>query len=345
MLRNLSAGCVVAACAVLTVHVPAGAQQAGRPPVYPTEAQWAESTEAQRHITLARAAATPGLMNEFERTCTPLGPQRPALLVEAAGQTRAPRELVEPIRVFENLYYFGFSDVGSWAISTSDGIILIDALNTTQDAEEIIIPGLRKVGLDPAQIKYILVGHGHNDHVGGVSHFQDTYPGAEIMMTAADWDMAIAGARPDRPRPTRDVEVTHGQQVTLGDTTVTLAVTPGHTPGSLGFFIPIKHNGASHTVLLLSGVLQTPTPQDLVGLERVLNEARTMNVQAVVNGHPDIFYGQTLEAMQFAGAYGQSVARNPNAPHPLLYDSEQFGRYLTIMTECSRARVAAMASN
>ena len=338
MLKRLSAGCVVAACAVLVAHVPLGAQRGGGPPRYPTESQWTESTEGQQHVATAMAAATPGLMEEFERTCTPLGPQRPALLVEAAGQTRAPREQVEPIRLFDNLYYFGFNDVGSWAISTSDGIILIDALNSSQEAEEIVIPGLREMGLDPAQIKYVLVGHGHNDHVGGVSYIQDTYGDAEIMMTGADWDIALAGERPDRPRPTRDAVVTHGQKVTLGDTTVTLAVTPGHTPGSLGFFIPVMHNGASHTVLLLSGVLQTPTAEDLVGLERVLNEARTMNVQAVVNGHPDIFYGQTLEAMQ-------SGTRNPDAPHALLYDSDLFGRYLTIMIECSRARVAAMASS
>ena len=338
MLKRLSAGVVVAVCAILIADLPGAAQQGNQPPRYPTDSQWTNSTEGQRHIAAARAAAAPGLMNEFERTCTALGPQRPALLVEAAGQTRAPRVQVEPIRVFDNLYYFGFSDVGSWAISTSDGIILIDALHSPQEAEEIVIPGLRKMGLDPAEIKHVLVGHGHNDHVGGVSYIQDTYPDAEIMMTAADWDLSFANPRPDRPRPTRDVEVTHGQKVTLGDTTVTLAVTPGHTAGSLGFFIPVTHNGASDTVLLLSGVLQTPTPEDLIGLERVLNEARTMGVHAVLNGHPDIFYGQTQEAMEAA-------AENPNAAHPLLYDNEQFGRYLTIMVECSRARIAAMASN
>jgi metallo-beta-lactamase class B len=338
MLKTLSAGLVVAACAILIADLPAAAQRANRPPSYPTDSQWANSTEGQEYIAAAKAAATPGLMNEFERTCTALGPQRPALLVENAGETRAPRVQIEPIRVFDNLYYFGFSDVGSWAISTSDGIILIDALNSPQEAEEIVVPGLRKMGLDPAQIKHVIVGHGHNDHVGGVSYLQDTYPGADIMLTAADWDLSFTNPRPDRPRPTRDVVVTHGQKVTLGDTTVTLAVTPGHTPGSLGFFIPVTHNGASDTVLLLSGVLQTPTPVALVGLERVLSEAKAMNVHAVLNGHPGIFYGQTLEAMQ-AGA------KNPNAAHPLLYDNEQFGRYLTIMVECSRARVAAMATS
>ena len=338
MEKRLSAGFIFAVCSMLLADLPATAQQGNQAPRYPTDSQWATSTEGQQHIAAARAAAMPDLMNEFERTCTALGPQRPALLVEAAGQTRAPRVQVEPIRVFDNLYYFGFTDVGSWAISTSDGIILIDALNSPQEAEDIDIGGMRKMGLDPAQIKHVLVGHGHNDHVGGVSYIQDSYPGVDIMMTAADWDLALANPRPDRPRPSRDVEVTHGQRVTLGDTTVTLAVTPGHTPGSLGFFIPVTHNGAPDNVLLLSGVLQTPTPEDLVSLERVLNEARTMGVHAVLNGHPDIFYGQTLEAMQ-AGV------NSPNSPHPLLYDDERFGRYLTIMVECSRARVAAMASN
>ena len=338
MLKRLLAGVVVAACSILIADLPGAAQQGNQPPRYPTDSQWETSTEGLRHVAAARAAATPGLMNEFERTCTALGPQRPALLVEAAGQSRAPRVQIDPIRVFDNLYYFGFSDVGSWAISTSDGIILIDALNRPQEADEIVIPGLRKMGLDPARIRHIIVGHGHNDHVGGVSYLQDTYPDADIMMTAADWDLSFANPRPDRPRPTRDVEVTHGQKVTLGDTTVTLAVTPGHTPGSLGVFIPVMHNGASHSVLLLSGVLQTPTPSDLVALEGVLSDARAMGVQAVLNGHPDIFYGQTQEAMEAA-------ARNPGAAHPLLYDNERFGRYLTIMVECSRARVAAMASN
>jgi len=338
MRKRFSAGFVVAVCAVLVGPSPASAGQSGQTPRYPTESQMMESTVAQQHVETARAAATPGLMEEFERTCTAMGPQRPALLVEMAGQTRAPREQVEPVRVFDNLYYFGFNDVGSWAISTSDGLILIDALNTSEEAEEILIPGLRQMGLNPDEIKYVLVGHGHNDHVGGVSYLQHTYEDAQIMLTGADWDLAIAGERTDRPRPTRDAVAIHGQKVTLGDTTVTLAVTPGHTLGSLGFFIPVTHNGASHTVLLLSGVLQTPTPEDLVGLERVLNEARSMNVQAVLNGHPDLFYGQTLPAMQ-------SASRNPDMPHEMLYDSEQFGRYLTIMTECSRARIAAMGSH
>ena len=56
-------------------------------------------------------------------------------------------------------------------------------------------------GSNPAQINYVVVGHGHNDHVGGVSYIQNTYEGAAITMTGADWDLALAGERPGRPRP------------------------------------------------------------------------------------------------------------------------------------------------
>ena len=58
----------------------------------------------------------------------------------------------------------------------------------------------------------------------------------------------------------------------------------------------------------------------------------------MINGHPGIFVWQTLEVMQ-------SVGKNPDGAHPLLYGVERFDRYLSIMIECSRARIAAMESN
>jgi metallo-beta-lactamase class B len=71
----------------------------------------------------------------FENTCGPLGPQRPALEAQNAGQKPEPPRPVEPVQIFDNLWYFGFNTIGAWAIQTSDGIIMIDALNTVQEAE------------------------------------------------------------------------------------------------------------------------------------------------------------------------------------------------------------------
>jgi metallo-beta-lactamase class B len=58
-----------------------------------------------------------------------------------------------PARAFENLYFLGDSWVSAWAISTPDGIILLDALNSGAEAAKLIEGGLRSVGLDPAHIK------------------------------------------------------------------------------------------------------------------------------------------------------------------------------------------------
>ena len=80
------------------------------------------------------------LLMRFDNTCGPLGPQRPALEAQNAGQKPEPPRPVEPVQIFDNLWYFGFNTIGAWAIQTSDGVVLIDALNTVQEAETIIEP-------------------------------------------------------------------------------------------------------------------------------------------------------------------------------------------------------------
>ena len=59
--------------------------------------------------------------------------------------------------------------VSAWAINTPQGIILIDALNNGKEAAQLIEGGLRRLGLNPARIKYIVVTHGHGDHYGGAT--------------------------------------------------------------------------------------------------------------------------------------------------------------------------------
>ena len=175
MLRNLLTGALVASCAVAA----ASGQEAGRGggrgaavEAFPTAQQFAESKTAQAHVATAMKIGKTDLAAEVKAFCTPTGPQRVALGRQAAGLPPIPTRSVGPIKMFDNLYYVGFNDVGAWAVPTSAGIILFDTLNSTADATDVIEPGLKKVGLDPAQIKYVLLGHGHNDHTGGASYLQ-----------------------------------------------------------------------------------------------------------------------------------------------------------------------------
>src|SRR5262249_57673245 len=54
-------------------------------------------------------------------------------------------------------------------------------------------------------------------------------------------------------KPKREMLATDGQKLTLGDTTLTLYITPGHTPGTISFLIPVKDNGKPHVVALWGG--------------------------------------------------------------------------------------------
>ena len=337
-MRRVVGGVVFAVWAAAVVPAPAAAQgrgQGNRPAAYPTDQQMAQSAEAQRHLAAARALAKTDLTREFENACSAMGPQRPALLRQQRGLPPAEKYVVEPTRIFDNVWFLGLSDQGAFAVTTSDGIILIDTLNTTEEARDVLVPSLEKAGLDPAQIKYIVLSHGHpgqTDHTGGANYLQRTY-GAKVMMGKPDWDATLPAQKPERPLAKRDGDIVDGTTLTLGDTTLAFALQPGHTPGSLAMFIPVKHRGRQHTAMLLSGVFQTPNRESLVAFERVIEMARKRKVETLLNSHPDI--------LQNTHALLAEIRKNPNGPNPFLY-GDRADRHLSMIVECARARIAAL---
>ncbi len=159
------------------------------------------------------------------------------------------------VKAFDQFYYLGINWVNAWALNTSDGIILFDTLNSTEEAAQYIEGGLRQVGLDPARIKYIVLTHGHADHFGGAKYLQEKYK-AKVLMSGIDWDIvakeAAAGAL-RVPPPNRDVAINDGDKLTLGGTTISFHLTPGHTPGAVSAIIPVTDQGRPHVISFIGG--------------------------------------------------------------------------------------------
>ena len=161
----------------------------------------------------------------------------------------APADLsVEPTQIFDNLYFVGNRASSSWALTTPEGIILLDA-GFHYSVQETIVDGLEKLGLDPHDIKYVIVSHGHNDHFGGAKYLQETY-GARIVMSEADWQHMVTWPQRGSPAPypDKDIVVQDGDEITLGGTTVRIVVTPGHTPGTISPIFPVKEGDQTHLV-------------------------------------------------------------------------------------------------
>ena len=165
----------------------------------------------------------------------------------------------EPAKIFDNLYFIGIPGVCSWAVTTSDGIIVIDSLDNPREAQTYIEGGLRKLGLDPAQIKYVIITHAHTDHFGGAQYLADKFH-ATLVMSETDWGTMARiqpplVPNPNRgPTPKRGTGVPDGFRLTLGDTTIEMVQTPPHTPGAISLIIPIKDGNQRHVGGLWGGI-------------------------------------------------------------------------------------------
>ena len=206
---------------------------------------------AAPHVAAAKKAAGQDHLVLFNALCVPPPPipaPQPAGGAAAAPQGPPPRSewYAPPVKVFDNLYFVGQSAYTAWAVTTSEGIIVIDPL-FDYSVEEEVVGGLKKLGLDPARVRYVVVSHAHSDHVAGAALLQQR--GARVVMSADDWELLATD--PGRwPKAKKDIVATDGYKLTLGDTTLVLHLTPGHTLGTISTIIPLKDGNRTHTAVL-----------------------------------------------------------------------------------------------
>lgn len=264
-------------------------------------------------------------------------------------QVMEDRAFVIASQAFDQLYYVGWNYVGTWVLKTGDGLILFGTMSNAKEAEEIIVGGLKKLGLDPNTIKYIVVSHGHKDHYGGVNYLKEKYH-AQVLLTAVDANMPPAPAAPNAtpfpPMPPHDIDIVDGQNLTLGGTTVTMYVTPGHTPGTVSVILPVTDHGEKHTLLLWSG---TGLPEKLgpgprtgglreyeASLWRITKIGIDANVDGLIAAHP-IADGTDVKA-------ALAAARKLGAPNPWVIGQNTFIRYMAAFIEATQAMTAFQES-
>ncbi len=309
-----------------------GAQQArGEPPT--------DSPEVAAHVARARELAQTDARAPFDFFCVP-GNARP-------NARTAP--VLKPVQLFDNLYALGNSETVVHALTTSAGIVLIDS-GYPGEAETVIVPALRELGLDPANVKFVLLGHGHSDHYGGAAYFQQRY-GAHVVSTAADWQTMAASAQSpapggngaNAPPPARDMALADGEVLTVGDTRITAVAVPGHTPGALAFIFPVQDHGTRHVAglfggtVLAAGFVKTPGLRQYVdSIAHYVDVAGRMGVDVEVQNHP--LFDETPARL------AALAARRPGEPHPFVMGTDTYLRFWKVVSECTQADIARRAA-
>ena len=246
---------------------------------------------------------------------------------------------IPPFKIFDNLYYVGLRGVSSYALKTSAGLILIDA--TYEESSGEIIKSLQQVGLNPKDIKYIIVTHAHSDHAAGAPAIQ-ALSGARVGMAQGDWDMyakggylSSGGQQRVFPALKRDLVIKDGDTLTVGDTTMKFYVTPGHTPGVTSLEFQAIDGGKKYKTLMFGGTgLNTvngarTTEQYIASVKRLMVMP---DLQVNITNHPG--------GAQVFQRHEKLVARKAGNPHPFV-DPAGFKAYFADLLASAEKKLAA----
>ncbi len=242
------------------------------------------------------------------------------------------KHIIKPCKITNNVYFVGTFDWSSSShlIDTGDGLILIDS--GYPYAMDKVLSNIEEFGFDPSDIKYLLISHGHYDHMGSSLLLREKY-GTKLLLGEADrlyangeldltWakELGFEYTMPFEP----DVLLNDGDEITLGNTTVKCYHTPGHTPGTMSFVFNSYYQGKEYVCASFGGAginsmekwfLEKYSLSDKCreDFRNSLHKMAKIKVDIHLGNHP--FNNQTKEKIQ-------KWQENPDMENPFINPNE-----------------------
>ena len=239
---------------------------------------------------------------------------------------------IEPYKAFDNVYYVGICWVSAWLLTSPQGHVLIDTLY--EPFTEQLLANVRTLGLDPKDIKLVVITHGHFDHAGGAARLKSVLgPGTRFAMSREGWREAAeeAALSAARTRPWTmiepDIVLSDGQTVTGGNVAIEAFETPGHSMGTISFAFDARDGARSYRAFTVGGLglnrIRGPDQVEafIASLKRIRtltqDDARPVELHLATHG----FSTGLTEAKDLL------KTRKPTDPHPLV-DLQGFRKQL-----------------
>lgn len=243
-----------------------------------------------------------------------------SLSLVAVAQPPGWNDPFPPHRVMDNLYYVGTTQLASFLITTDAGHILVSS--NYEASVPVIQAGVEQLGFDFKDIKILLSGHAHPDHIEGDALVKEL-TGAEVVVGRLEVPDVQAFKHPMGKTQPIDRIVDAGDTVTLGDTTLTAHLQAGHTKGCLAWSLQLEEDGRTYDALIecslngqfLQYVGNTDYPGIVEDLRTTYRTARELPAEVWVSSH-GVFYGLDEK-------YAKLQARQNGEPNPF-YDPQGY---------------------
>ena len=294
--------------------------------------------------------AVAAMVEKAKKTGGPMFADEAHFFCEAPRANAATDPPITPTKIFDNVYAIGNQGTVVYVVQTSAGLLMFDSLGTAFLNNQLL-PGFMALGLNPADVKIILLGHGHGDHFGNTPYFQEKF-GTKVYLSSVDWDFmehppaGRNGQPPAAPQglPKHDQIVSEGTPIVLGDFKVTPVSIPGHTPGAMGYIFPVKDNGRTRMAALYGGTVLTPGPISdenlaiyLKSVDHFRNETKKAGVEVALQNHPLMLPLQSnIEKLQ---------ARKKGDANPFVIGKANYQKFVDVMYQCSDVNVARRKSS
>ena len=299
-------------------------------------AQAPQPTTVDGLVSAAKVAAGLEWPGTFLRLCIVPPPAASGSAPAAAPAGPPPRDrwYAEPAKVADNFYFLGTRIHNAWALVGSEGIIVLEALFDYAAPDEIV-GGMKKLGLDINTVKYIIISHAHGDHDGGAKFLQDTIPSAHLVYGGPDWDAIDRATTHAGGKPKRDTVGADGMTLSVGDASVQIVTTPGHTAGTLSFLFEVKDNGKPLRVAYVGGTaIQFNGSTEYY--DGYIASVRKMSKAAADFGATVLMSNHTEFDNAFYKAH-TAANRRPGEANPFDVGRAAVGRYFTMVEECTTA--------